>query len=54
MFTTIFKDTLLTINHKHLKLYAGNLKVIAQYFQNSETMGGPTRDWLGIYEECAT
>ncbi|XP_024397314.1 protein ACTIVITY OF BC1 COMPLEX KINASE 7, chloroplastic [Physcomitrium patens] len=31
-----------------------NLKVIAQYFQNSESMGGPTRDWLGIYEECAT
>jgi disease resistance protein RPM1 len=32
----------------------GNLKVIAQYFQNSESMGGPTKDWLGIYEECAT
>lgn len=31
-----------------------NLKRIAEYFQNSETLGGPTRDWLGIYEECAT
>lgn len=31
-----------------------NLKKIAEYFQNSETLGGPTRDWLGIYEECAT
>lgn len=32
----------------------GNLKLIAEYFQKSETLGGPTRDWLGIYEECAT
>ncbi|KAE8075508.1 hypothetical protein FH972_014218 [Carpinus fangiana] len=31
-----------------------NLKLIAEYFQRSETMGGPTRDWVGIYEECAT
>ncbi|KAM1461562.1 hypothetical protein TB2_045735 [Malus domestica] len=31
-----------------------NLKLIAEYFQNSETLGGPTRDWIGIYEECAT
>ncbi|KAI5055059.1 hypothetical protein GOP47_0030204 [Adiantum capillus-veneris] len=31
-----------------------NLKKIAEYFQSSETLGGPTRDWLGIYEECAT
>ncbi|KAH9606642.1 hypothetical protein KSS87_013078 [Heliosperma pusillum] len=31
-----------------------NLKLIAEYFQNSESMGGPTRDWIGIYEECAT
>ncbi|XP_027064119.1 protein ACTIVITY OF BC1 COMPLEX KINASE 7, chloroplastic [Coffea arabica] len=30
-----------------------NLKLIAEYFQNSETLGGPTRDWIGIYEECA-
>jgi disease resistance protein RPM1 len=30
-----------------------NLKLIAEYFQRSETLGGPTRDWLGIYEECA-
>ncbi|XP_044493430.1 protein ACTIVITY OF BC1 COMPLEX KINASE 7, chloroplastic isoform X1 [Mangifera indica] len=30
-----------------------NLKLIAEYFQRSETFGGPTRDWLGIYEECA-
>ncbi|KAK7258324.1 hypothetical protein RIF29_23897 [Crotalaria pallida] len=31
-----------------------NLKLIAEYFQKSETLGGPTRDWVGIYEECAT
>ncbi|KAK8971721.1 hypothetical protein V6N11_081423 [Hibiscus sabdariffa] len=31
-----------------------NLKLIAEYFQNSETFGGPTRDWVGIYEECST
>lgn len=31
-----------------------NLKLIAEYFQNSESLGGPTRDWMGIYEECAT
>ncbi|TYK08811.1 Kinase superfamily protein isoform 1 [Cucumis melo var. makuwa] len=31
-----------------------NLKLIAEYFQNSETFGGPTKDWIGIYEECAT
>ncbi|PKI76855.1 protein ACTIVITY OF BC1 COMPLEX KINASE 7, chloroplastic-like [Punica granatum] len=31
-----------------------NLKLIAKYFQRSETLGGPTRDWIGIYEECAT
>lgn len=30
-----------------------NLKLIAEYFQKSETLGGPTRDWMGIYEECA-
>ncbi|KDP29949.1 hypothetical protein JCGZ_18518 [Jatropha curcas] len=30
-----------------------NLKLVAEYFQRSETFGGPTRDWLGIYEECA-
>lgn len=30
-----------------------NLKLIAEYFQNSETLGGPSRDWIGIYEECA-
>ncbi|KAM7492429.1 hypothetical protein LguiA_035350 [Lonicera macranthoides] len=30
-----------------------NLKLVAEYFQKSETFGGPTRDWLGIYEECA-
>ncbi|KAF6153776.1 hypothetical protein GIB67_001009, partial [Kingdonia uniflora] len=30
-----------------------NLKLIAEYFQRSETLGGPTRDWIGIYEECA-
>lgn len=31
-----------------------NLKLIAEFFQNSESLGGPTRDWIGIYEECAT
>ncbi|KAK6238698.1 hypothetical protein QUC31_004167 [Theobroma cacao] len=31
-----------------------NLKLIAEYFQNSETFGGLTRDWIGIYEECST
>ncbi|KAE8075507.1 hypothetical protein FH972_014217 [Carpinus fangiana] len=31
-----------------------NLKLIAEYFQTSETLGGPTRDWISIYEECAT
>ncbi|CAI9090022.1 OLC1v1024705C1 [Oldenlandia corymbosa var. corymbosa] len=30
-----------------------NLKLIAEYFQKSETLGGPTRDWIGIYDECA-
>ncbi|XP_021275254.1 uncharacterized protein LOC110410017 [Herrania umbratica] len=30
-----------------------NLKLIAEYFQNSETFGGPTRDWMGVYEECS-
>lgn len=31
-----------------------NLKLIAEYFQRSETFGGPSRDWIGVYEECAT
>ncbi|XP_020250536.1 uncharacterized protein LOC109827922 isoform X2 [Asparagus officinalis] len=30
-----------------------NLKLVAEYFQRSETLGGPTRDWLGIYDECS-
>ncbi|XP_077237597.1 protein kinase superfamily protein [Tasmannia lanceolata] len=30
-----------------------NLKLIAEYFQRSETLGGPTRDWIGIYDECS-
>lgn len=30
----------------------GNLKLVAEYFQKSETFGGPTRDWIGIYEGC--
>ncbi|KAF8014844.1 hypothetical protein BT93_H0590 [Corymbia citriodora subsp. variegata] len=29
-----------------------NLKLIAEYFQRSETLG--TRDWISIYEECKT
>ncbi|XP_020551292.1 uncharacterized protein LOC105167405 [Sesamum indicum] len=28
-----------------------NFKMIAEYFQKTETLGG--RDWVGIYEECA-
>ncbi|XP_051115363.1 protein ACTIVITY OF BC1 COMPLEX KINASE 7, chloroplastic-like [Andrographis paniculata] len=31
----------------------GNMKIVCEYFQRSETLGGPTRDWIGIYEECA-
>ncbi|KAL5540257.1 hypothetical protein UlMin_044497 [Ulmus minor] len=31
-----------------------NMKLIAEYFQRSETFGGPSRDWIGIYEECST
>lgn len=30
-----------------------NLKLVAEYFQRSETLGGPSRDWIGIYDECA-
>ncbi|XP_008813062.1 LOW QUALITY PROTEIN: protein ACTIVITY OF BC1 COMPLEX KINASE 7, chloroplastic-like [Phoenix dactylifera] len=30
-----------------------NLKLVAEYFQRSETFGGPTRDWIGIYDECS-
>ncbi|XP_039116703.1 protein ACTIVITY OF BC1 COMPLEX KINASE 7, chloroplastic-like [Dioscorea cayenensis subsp. rotundata] len=30
-----------------------NLKLITEYFQRSETFGGPSRDWLGIYDECS-
>ncbi|KAL5861697.1 hypothetical protein ACOSQ4_002993 [Xanthoceras sorbifolium] len=30
-----------------------NLKLIAEYFQRRETFGGPIRDWVGIYKECA-
>ncbi|KAJ0733373.1 putative ABC-type Cd(2+) transporter [Helianthus annuus] len=29
-----------------------NLKLVAEYFQRSETLGGPTRDWMGVYDEC--
>lgn len=29
-----------------------NLKLIAQYFQASETFSGATRDWIAIYQEC--
>ncbi|XP_024524239.1 protein ACTIVITY OF BC1 COMPLEX KINASE 7, chloroplastic [Selaginella moellendorffii] len=31
-----------------------NLKFIAEYFQKDEMLGGPLRDWVGIYDECAT
>ncbi len=31
----------------------GNLKLVAEYFQSSEAFGGPSRDWIGIYEECS-
>ncbi|CAN6448393.1 unnamed protein product [Victoria cruziana] len=30
-----------------------NLKLIAEYFQNNETFGGASKDWIGIYEECS-
>ncbi|KAL3624628.1 Protein ACTIVITY OF BC1 COMPLEX KINASE 7, chloroplastic [Castilleja foliolosa] len=30
-----------------------NLKLIAEYFQINETLGGPAPDWIGIYEECS-
>ncbi|KAL8511374.1 hypothetical protein ACS0TY_017967 [Phlomoides rotata] len=30
-----------------------NLKLLTELFQRSETLGGPTRDWTGIYEECS-
>ncbi|KAJ6819755.1 protein ACTIVITY OF BC1 COMPLEX KINASE 7, chloroplastic [Iris pallida] len=30
-----------------------NLKLIAEYFQRSEKFGGPTKDWLGVYDECS-
>ncbi|KAJ1277195.1 hypothetical protein BS78_05G276300 [Paspalum vaginatum] len=30
-----------------------NLKLVAEYFQRSEAFGGPSRDWIGIYEECS-
>ncbi|KAK9056819.1 hypothetical protein SSX86_024183 [Deinandra increscens subsp. villosa] len=29
-----------------------NIKLAAEYFQRSETFGGPTSDWIGIYDEC--
>ncbi|XP_076909057.1 protein ACTIVITY OF BC1 COMPLEX KINASE 7, chloroplastic-like [Bidens hawaiensis] len=29
-----------------------NLKLVAEYFQRSETFGGPTREWIGVYYEC--
>ncbi|PIN20363.1 putative unusual protein kinase [Handroanthus impetiginosus] len=28
-----------------------NLKMVAEYFQRNETLGG--KDWIGIYEECS-
>ncbi|CAI7876984.1 unnamed protein product [Closterium sp. NIES-53] len=31
-----------------------NMRLVCEYFQNSENLGGPTRDWVGIYEECCT
>ncbi|CAI0383428.1 unnamed protein product [Linum tenue] len=30
-----------------------NMKIVAEYLQRSESFGGPTKDWVGIYEECA-
>ncbi|KAM7271837.1 hypothetical protein ACFE04_031051 [Oxalis oulophora] len=30
-----------------------NLKLVSEYFQRSETFGGPNQDWIGIYEECS-
>lgn len=31
-----------------------NLKKIAEMFQSNDEIGGPSRDWTGIYDECAT
>ncbi|CAN1121179.1 Protein ACTIVITY OF BC1 COMPLEX KINASE 7, chloroplastic [Linum perenne] len=31
-----------------------NMKIVAGYLQKSDTFGGPTNDWVGIYEECST
>ncbi|XP_058202645.1 protein ACTIVITY OF BC1 COMPLEX KINASE 7, chloroplastic-like [Rhododendron vialii] len=55
---TLSKDQSLSTFCYHFLFYMdlkhiGNLKLIAEYFQRSETLGGPTRDWIGIYEECA-
>ncbi|KAH7576605.1 hypothetical protein JRO89_XS01G0116800 [Xanthoceras sorbifolium] len=48
-----FSDWLLSVDADILN-QQGNLKLIAEYFQRSETFGGPTRDWIGIYKECST
>ncbi|CAJ1971612.1 unnamed protein product [Sphenostylis stenocarpa] len=52
----ISNNTVLThlLVSRKSKLKTENLKLIAEYFQRNETFGGPLRDWIGIYEECAT
>lgn len=52
-----FKDYYFIVCYSHkfaCLLCPENLKLIAEYFQRSETFGGPLRDWIGIYEECKT
>ena len=43
-----------SININVLNLFPDNMKIVAGYLQKSDTFGGPTNDWVGIYEECAT
>ncbi|CAM8986852.1 unnamed protein product [Rhodiola kirilowii] len=31
-----------------------NMKILAEYFERTGTMGGPIKDWVGVYEECST
>uniref|UniRef100_A0A7N0SX17 ABC1 atypical kinase-like domain-containing protein n=1 Tax=Kalanchoe fedtschenkoi TaxID=63787 RepID=A0A7N0SX17_KALFE len=30
-----------------------NMKILAEYFQRTGTLGGPIKDWVGVYEECS-
>lgn len=48
----VFEDIVFINFLNYCCFHAGNLKLIAEYFQSTETYGGPTRDWIGIYEGC--